>query len=436
MAAGVLLLLTGAALGSHVGPCGCEPMLAPRRVFFNRVPKCGSTTMESFIAAAVKKHGFTFRRSPDYTHQHLSHAQRSGFVRYITSNPPPFLYDRHLHFIRFEEFGKPSPIYLNIVRDPVAVRTSDFYFHRECVCSVRSDWCRSEWSLRSPAFCNRTIDDAYANVTEPIPSPGFITAFFCGHEKECAVAPPRRTPGSHGRMVAGAAAPYLRNLSATVAVAKRHARDRYAWVGVLEDFSDSLRLLSHLLPNYFGGLSSQFWAAQKHRPAGTKQGTKPSAETAAKMRIELAPDYEVYDYVRRILRCKLRACQLVRQPQNLTPAQAAQALVDRVAERVDAELLDREAANARAIQGAKALRAAHLQRRAQRGKGVRGGGSGAAAAKAAGVELAGGGRRERRPYMRADGSARWRPSPAHGRKQKGANSNAGGDDDDDDENVR
>jgi len=326
-------------------PCWCAPVTKPRRIFFNRVPKCGSTTLMSLIADAAAEHGFTSLRSPDFTHEHLSRAQRQAFVRFFATSAPPFVFNRHLHFVRFDEFAQNmAPVYMNLVRDPAAIRTSDFYFHRECVCTTRGAWCRTEWHRASPALCNRTIDDFYADMRTPVAMPGRLTAYFCGHEKECALLP-TRAYGLGAETSEGAREPLgASNISATVATAKRHLRDRYLWVGVLEDWEPSLALLSHLLPGFFGKVNVQYWAQQKRLPHGSRPGAKPSAETLAKMRAELAPDYEVYSYARRLLRCKLRSCGLL-QPRGAAAAANgdALALVDDDAAQVDVKLLNREA---------------------------------------------------------------------------------------------
>ena len=103
--------------------------------------------------------------------------------------------------------------------------------------------------------------------------------------------------------------------------AKDNLRDRYLWVGVLESMPDSLELLQKLLPDYFGTMNATYWFPQ-YVPA--PDGGDPAAESGAsprptettltKMREDsyLAAEYELYDFARDVLDCKLEACGLQR----------------------------------------------------------------------------------------------------------------------------
>ena len=42
----------------------------------------------------------------------------------------PAVFDRHVHFIQFEDFGEENPLYFNLLRDPVDRFVSNFWWRR------------------------------------------------------------------------------------------------------------------------------------------------------------------------------------------------------------------------------------------------------------------------------------------------------------------
>ena len=42
----------------------------------------------------------------------------------------PVAYYKHMYFINFEDFGRPNPIYVNLVRDPIDRIISWYYYIR------------------------------------------------------------------------------------------------------------------------------------------------------------------------------------------------------------------------------------------------------------------------------------------------------------------
>ena len=58
------------------------------------------------------------------------HTLQLQVVEEVQSLPTPAVYDRHTHFINFESFGRQAPAYINVVRDPVDRKVSQYYFRR------------------------------------------------------------------------------------------------------------------------------------------------------------------------------------------------------------------------------------------------------------------------------------------------------------------
>mmetsp|Transcript_63879 Transcript_63879/g.142590 ORF Transcript_63879/g.142590 Transcript_63879/m.142590 type:complete len:150 (+) Transcript_63879:1428-1877(+) len=137
------------------------------------------------------------------------------------------LYDRHVLYVDFPRFGLPQPSYINMVRDPLAMQLSAYYFWRECFCVARQPFCVSALSqmqgdgdhqIRSMRhICSMGIDDVYAQV-DPQPTVGLMTRWFCGQDPVCKAPDPQPHTQRH--------------LALERAV--HHIRMMYVWVGVLE----------------------------------------------------------------------------------------------------------------------------------------------------------------------------------------------------------
>ena len=174
------------------------------------------------------------------------------------------------------------------------------------------DRCEKDWYRKSEAFCSMDINACYADLDNcksvfPISALGGTVEidFLCGTDDVCGE---QLSPAKLQR-------------------AKDNLRDKYEWVGVLENMDDSLRLLQHLLPDMFGSMNATFWSTQHIAPDGGSPSKEvpPREATLAKMRQDeyLAAEYELYDYAKEVLDCKLRGCGLQSQGQSASASSFA-----------------------------------------------------------------------------------------------------------------
>jgi len=254
-----------AALAADDGEpsCQCWTQNDAAMVFYNRVPKCGSTTMLNYIQNASRSRStFAFHQSNDYDSDHF-HPDRDTRKRILTemvaqaAQQERTVFERHIHYLPFadlDDLGDPKPIYINLLRDPGTLRASSFYFARDCICDQRpgytdenkiwelqDEWCKDEWKRKSDALCKSDINTCYEDMDkcrELFPTTALggtvMVDFLCGTDEVCT---PELTPGKLQR-------------------AKDNLRDEYLWVGVLENMEDSLHLLQTLLPGFFGGIAA------------------------------------------------------------------------------------------------------------------------------------------------------------------------------------
>ena len=102
-----------------------------RALIYNRVSKCGSTTMLNLIRRLSKRNRFYHAHSTIYSKRHISSGAQKQLAAKVTKLrklKKPHLFDRHLHMLNFTAFGYPQPMYINIVRDPVARFVSGYYY--------------------------------------------------------------------------------------------------------------------------------------------------------------------------------------------------------------------------------------------------------------------------------------------------------------------
>ena len=76
--------------------------------------------------------------------------------------------------------GVRNLVYINLLRDPGALRASSFYFARDCICmqrpaynytirnsswyEIQDEWCKAEWSRKSDALCATDVNACYADL--------------------------------------------------------------------------------------------------------------------------------------------------------------------------------------------------------------------------------------------------------------------------------
>jgi dermatan/chondrotin sulfate uronyl 2-O-sulfotransferase UST len=276
--------------------CAPEGPRAVRAVIFNRVPKCGSTTLEHIVRNQSRVCGYQFHRSFDFINSSIAPDEQREFVEFVTglARRRRLVYDRHLHFVDFAQFGAPQPQYINLIRDPVQMQVSAFYFWRDCACRTHKPFCRAAWQpTNSSGFCLLDIDAIYAGVA-PRPVIGVMTRYLCGHDPICLVADPASASARQ----------------AALKLALHNLHHRYLWVGVLERLEDSLRLLMQLLPGYFWGLPVAEASTAHVRPEGssTYSYAQPQSSTLAKLAQENGNDLAIYRHATQLLDCRLRSC--------------------------------------------------------------------------------------------------------------------------------
>lgn len=210
----------------------------PSLVFYNRIPKTGSTTIRYLVEKSQEQKEYDFVSSTVWTDWHAfsPSALRShiSWIENITADYVRAVYDQHMRFIDPSLFTRSTSL-INILRDPVARFTSIYYF------SLRGKTVNSmHLRARVGDQVNWTVDECFANpsVCRWLQDPeggarniNLQTMFLCGHADVC-------DPANR----------------AAVDVAIGNMMGSYTVVAITERFADSLFLLASRLPSFFSVL--------------------------------------------------------------------------------------------------------------------------------------------------------------------------------------
>nr|CAG4651931.1 EOG090X088H [Triops cancriformis] len=224
-------------------------------VVYNRVPKTGSTSFVGLAYDLCTKNKYNVLHVNISKNMHiLSLADQVRFVTNITSwnEKKPALYHGHMSFVDFKRFGKPSPLYINIVRKPIDRLVSYYYFLRY------GDNYRPHLVRKKQG--DKMIFDECVKLGKPECDPVNLwlqVPFFCGHAAECWI------PGNQWALEQ----------------AKRNLIDHYFVVGVTEEMEDFVAVLEAALPRLFHGALQLYRTGQKSHLRKTNQKVLPSSET-------------------------------------------------------------------------------------------------------------------------------------------------------------
>ncbi|CAH1802871.1 unnamed protein product [Owenia fusiformis] len=251
-------------------------------IMYNRVPKCGSTTMDYFLKHLSKKNIFFYKRSTEYNHWRLDTQKLEKFIKSIKDKVhrmypcDKFVYDRHIHYIDFTMFGIGQPLYFNIIRDPVERARSHYYHNR-----LKKDTKRMR---QYSAFQkNQTFEDCISESLENMrdlglcdANPMFYVEWFCGQDSRC-----------------------LTDKDFAMTTAKKHI-DEHVLVGLTEEFTYTLEALEKLLPEFFAGFSEIQAGLVINLNTGLNKlkNETVSPDFVDSMKTKMKYSYEIYGYVK------------------------------------------------------------------------------------------------------------------------------------------
>lgn len=250
-----------------------------KRIIYNRVGKCGSRTMIQLMVTLAEQNKFKVIGSTRNQLLRIGLREQVEFVDFIDQLQAPFIYHHHLHYVDFKRFGSLQPIYINLIRDPLARLVSGYYFRRF------GDYREGRtWNFKgTDKEKNQTFDECVLNNMTECVDPAkifYIVPFFCGQESYC------RNPSK-----------------VAVRQAKINVIRNYLLVGVTEELEDFLFALEALLPEFFKGVLNVYKTpgeALQEKITTTKTLNKkgPSVKVEKIMMKKLELEYDFYNFVK------------------------------------------------------------------------------------------------------------------------------------------
>lgn len=252
----------------HIPIKNWSSMKAVTKLIYNRAPKCGSTTTQVIINKLAKKNHFNYFWSRLYDEKHVNTSEQKDWLRTIAYLTEPYIYDRHIHFVNFTQYGYSMPIHINLIRDPVNRFESAYYYLRK---QLKDNY--------TPEALNRNINtcvgEGYAECTNE--NRLFkIIPFFCGQEDFC-----------------------LKSSSKALNKAKLNVIKYFAVVGMVEQYEGFLQILKCVFPQYFNGAVKTYelsktkaYKVTEHREVINESNRKILADS-------LSLEYDFYNFIKR-----------------------------------------------------------------------------------------------------------------------------------------
>ncbi|XP_055387147.1 heparan sulfate 2-O-sulfotransferase pipe-like [Condylostylus longicornis] len=263
-------------------------------LFFNRVPKVGSQTFMELLRRLAVRNDFQFHRDAVQRVEtiRLGDDQQQELAEVITELPEPSVFIKHVCYTNFTKFNLPTPIYINVVRDPIERVISWFYYVRAPWYFVERKAAFPELPLPDPAWLKKDFEtcvrmgDKECTFTQGVTHEGIgdhrrQTLFFCGHDYECT---PFNTVGALER-------------------AKYAVESQYAVVGVLEDLNATLSVFEKYIPRFFSGAYEIYQESAEHLAKINKNAFKPPVTEEVKdiVRRNFTKEIEFYQFCRQRL---------------------------------------------------------------------------------------------------------------------------------------
>ena len=244
------------------------------RIFYNRVPKCGSSfTIEALKLAQKRYDRFHQIHSKIFIkHERINEQKTFEFMTSIDeldSKGKPWVFDRHLHFIDFTKYNRVNPLYINIVRKPIDRFLSYYYFIRQADFIYKMETPRRNMTFEECVYSNDSecsTEGAFQDGSIP---------YFCGQAEIC-TKPTREA----------------------VALAKKNVNRYFGVVALNEDLLNGLALCEQTTPDVFRGLTNiaASMINKKINKASTTHKRPPEAVRIMEERLAL--ENEFYAFVK------------------------------------------------------------------------------------------------------------------------------------------
>jgi len=135
-------------------------------IFYNRVNKCGSTSMLELLGDLGFSNNFTVTGRGLPKLRTLKEKDKTRLGLFLCDESlPRMVFTRHLYFVNYSQYGCDIQYY-NMVRDPVERFISRYYFHRNNFISLRGRSERIKFGNISRQLSRTLSDCVMGNFSE------------------------------------------------------------------------------------------------------------------------------------------------------------------------------------------------------------------------------------------------------------------------------
>jgi len=200
----------------------------------------------------------------------------------------PYFLLKHQFWVNFSnQPAEMQPTYINIIRDPLEWFTTRYYFNRYGW--KRDPGCRGEGCSMSKVDHAMSIDQCVANKVDLCTSPTPYFPYLCGPGTECK----------------------LYRSESIYKLTRKRLLDDYFFVGILEHFEETLRVLEKILPQYFDG-AVEVWKSeqiQKKQQLTKTMNRKEMSPATREFYLNGPMKYEakLYDFALNMFKARLSA---------------------------------------------------------------------------------------------------------------------------------
>ena len=259
-------------------------------ILYNRVPKCGSSLMNSlFRKLSENGKKYIFLSSKKFKNYDFPIDARTSLLERILAEMGAkmnrtWLFAQHFYYINFGPSPRLRFEYINQVRDPIKQAVSLYGYNRalclnpstnaRCTIANKNLWNVSLESCLSSTESSRCLSPEYGVWP--------MFRFFCGYSEVCTNISNRK------------------DQEVALLVAKRNIERHYAYVGVLEYLERSLELLEHIYPLLFQGIHDTYvFQLGKTIVYATQVQYRQSIsnKTVEVLRTILKYEYDLYNFI-------------------------------------------------------------------------------------------------------------------------------------------
>ena len=270
-----------------------------RKLYFhNKMPKCGSTVMQTLLKRLEKKNGFKLHNLYDPGSKNENGLifdamkaeddenlkKRDSQIKYSenqeteTQESKTQVILKHHSFVDFQKHNFTQPTFFNVIRSPVDRFASEYYF------------CRNGWE-KNPTYkgsgCSKMNEtDLKQSLNECVSSknplciaPNFVyIQWLCGGDNKLCNFNKFDVSGKRRALE------FTKNL----------ILNEYFTIGLLEDLDTSLRLFERIMPDVFGGVVDVFMNDEKVKDTIMSTKTRNRGKVSDEIRVVM--EKTVFNY--------------------------------------------------------------------------------------------------------------------------------------------